>query len=328
MICLLLGKWRPAFIALAFLSALSVAAASEAPPETPVAEVNGTAIGKSMYEFELNQLKQRLQQQGRMISESQMPQLEKNTLENLINRELLFQESIEKGVAVPAEKVAERMAALRQQFSDDAEFQKALQEINLTESEIQSRIEKGLAIEALVNREVVAKIEIDEAEKKAFYDNNPQFFRQPEQIKASHILIKVEAPADESQKKAAKQKIEMVQQKLEAGGDFGELAKEYSEGPSNVKGGDLGFFGRGQMVKPFEDAAFALEPGETSDIVETQFGYHLITVTEKQPERTIAYEEVQDKIAEHLQQQKTDQEVQTYLQKLRGKADIKTYLNP
>jgi peptidyl-prolyl cis-trans isomerase C len=328
MLCLLLKMSRPAFIALAILSALSAAVASEVPSETHVAEVNGTAISKRMYDFELNQLKQRLQQQGRMISESQMPQLEKNTLENLINRELLFQESLEKGVAVPAEKVADRMAALKKQFPNDAEFQKALQEIDLTESEIQSRIEKALAIEELVSREVVGKIEIDEAEKKAFYDDNPRFFRQPEQIKASHILIKVEDPADESQKKAAKQKIERVQQELEAGGDFAELAKEYSEGPSNEKGGDLGFFGRGQMVKPFEDAAFALKPGETSEIVETQFGYHLITVTEKQPERTIAYEEVQDKIAEHLQQQRTDQEVQTYLQKLRSTAEIKTYLNP
>jgi peptidyl-prolyl cis-trans isomerase C len=321
-----LKKIRPAIIALAFGWIFSVAAVSAETPQDNVAEVNGTFISKKFYEFELNQVKQRLQQQGQTVSDSQLPQVEKNTLESVINRELLFQESRKQEIQIPPETVADRMSDLKKRFPSEAEYQKALQEINLTESELEARIEKGLAIEKLIDIEIVEKIVISEDEKKSFYDGNPQFFRQPEQIKASHILIKVDSEADDSQKQEAKKKIEMVQRKLESGIDFAELAKEYSEGPSNVSGGDLGYFGRGQMVPAFEDAAFALKPGEISDVVETQFGYHLITVTEKKPERTIGYDEVKEKITQHLQQQRTDQEVQSYIDKLRSTADIKTYL--
>ena len=108
--------------------------------------------------------------------------------------------------------------------------------------------------------------------------------KKPEQVKASHILVKVDAGADEAKKAEARKKIQEIQQKVKAGGDFEALATENSDCPSKAKGGDLGFFERGQMVKPFEEAAFALKPGEVSGIVETQFGYHIIKVQEKKDE--------------------------------------------
>jgi peptidyl-prolyl cis-trans isomerase C len=112
----------------------------------------------------------------------------------------------------------------------------------------------------------------------------------PEQVHARHILVKVDPKADATQKAAARKKIEDIQKQLKNGEDFSELAKKASDCPSNAKGGDVGYFGRGQMVKPFEDAAFSLKPGEVSGIVETEFGLHLIKVMDKKPEKIMDYQ--------------------------------------
>ncbi len=142
-------------------------------------------------------------------------------------------------------------------------------------------------LESLIEREVLyqqsQKAGIQITDKKVD-DQLAGIKKRFHQVKASHILIKVDAKTDEAKKTEARKKIEEVQQKLKDGGDFAALAKEYSEGPSNVKGGDLGYFGRGQMAKPFEDAAFALTPNEVSDVVETRFGYHLIKVYDNETE--------------------------------------------
>ena len=113
-----------------------------------------------------------------------------------------------------------------------------------------------------------------------------------------------------------------LRNKSQEGADFAKIAEEPSECPSKQQGGDLGFFERGKMVKPFEEAAFNLKVGEVSDIVETQFGFHLIKVSEYQEARTIPFEEVNDKISIHLKNTKEQQAVNTYLGTLREKADI------
>jgi peptidyl-prolyl cis-trans isomerase C len=154
----------------------------------------------------------------------------------------------------------------------------------------------------------------------------PGLFKQPEQVRASHILIKVEPQADESQKAAARKKIQKIQQRLQKGEDFAALAEEFSQCPSSAKGGDLGYFRRGQMVKPFEEAAFALKPGEVSDVVETKFGYHLIKVIEKKSETTIAFEDIKDRLEQYLKQEKVQKEVSLYAQKLKEKAKVERFL--
>lgn len=198
--------------------------------------------------------------------------------------------------------------------------------MNITETEIKSQIEKGIAINSLVETQVTDKIVISEKKSKDFYDSNPQFFKQGEQVKASHILIKVAPDANESQKAEARKKIETIQKKINSGEDFGALAREFSEGPSRERSGDLGYFGRGQMVKSFDAVAFELKPGQVSEIVETQFGYHLIKVYEKKPAKTMAYSEVKEQINQHLKQQKARQQVELYVNGLKKEAKIEKFL--
>jgi len=183
-----------------------------------------------------------------------------------------------------------------------------------------------LAIRKLIDTHIAPNTTVTDKESKTFYEENPDLFKQDEQVKASHILIKLDTAADEAQKTKAKNEIADLQKQLNAGGDFAQMAKEHSQGPSAVNGGDLGFFGRGQMVKPFENVAFGLKVGEVSEIVETRFGYHLIIVTDKKPAAVMPFPETETKIREHLKQKKLEQEVVAYLQTLREKAKIEKFI--
>jgi len=167
---------------------------------------------------------------------------------------------------------------------------------------------------------------ITDEESKTYYDTHPQSFVQPEQVRASHILIRVDADATEAQKTEARKKITTIQQKLKKGEDFATLADNYSEDTTSKKGGDLGYFGRGQMVEPFEKAAFSLKPSEISDIVETQYGYHLIKVVDKKPEAKLTYAAVKDRLDQYLKQQKLQSAEKLYIDNLRKNAAVEKFL--
>jgi peptidyl-prolyl cis-trans isomerase C len=305
---------------------LPALAAENKPAGEKAAMVNGVVITRAHYDKELKVHLERVSRQGRQISDDQLAELKKGVLDGLIEREVLYQESQKAGIKVDNQKVDDQLAGIKKRFPNEAEFQKALTNMDLTEAEVRTQIQRGLAIRGLIDKEVADKIVVTEAETKAYYTGNPQFFQQPEQIKASHILIKVEPTADDSAKAAARKKIEGVRKQLSAGDDFAELAKEYSEGPSGPKGGDLGYFSRGQMVKPFEEAAFSMQVDQVSNVVETRFGYHLIKVYDKRPEKTLAYADVKDKISQRLKQEKIQKGAQEYVETLKKDAKIEKLL--
>ena len=312
-------------LVITLMSALAWAAEKKA-PEDKVAVVNGVTISKETYDRELDFFVRRASPGGKQIPDGQMAQIKSEVLESLIDRELLFQESKKKGIQVKSEAVSDQLQKIKQRYPNQEEFKRLLDDMGLTESDVQKQIERGMAIQELIDKEVTEKIKVSDEETKSFYDKNPQLFEQPEQVKASHILIKVKTDAPDAQKAEARKKIEAVQQKVQKGEDFATLAKTYSEGPSGPRGGDLGYFKRGQMVKPFEEAAFSLKPNETSEIVETRFGYHLIKVNDKKPAKKMTYAEVKDRLNEHLKRKKTDSETNAYLETLRKDAKIEKFL--
>jgi len=294
--------------------------------EEKAAEINEVVITKAQFNKELNIHLDRVAKQGQQVPDDKLADLKNDILEGLIEREVLYQESKKVGIKINGQKVDDQLTAIKKRFPSETEYQAALGKMNLTEVEVKMQISRGLAIRALIEQQVTSKIVITDAETKGYYDSNPQMFQQPAQVKASHILIKVDAGADDAKKAEARKKIEMVQQKIKAGGDFAELAKEYSEGPSNTRGGDLGLFRRGQMVKPFEDTAFAMKPNEVSDIVETRFGYHIIKVYEVKPEQTLTYADVKDKLNQRMKQEKVEKNASLYISQLKKDAKIEKYL--
>jgi peptidyl-prolyl cis-trans isomerase C len=310
-------------IVMFFLPAL---ADDKQPSGEKVAVVNGVVITRAQYDKELNVQRQRVSRQGRQISDDQMAEMKTETLEGLIKREVLYQESQKAGIKVTDQQVNDQVASIKKRFPSEEEFNKALSNMNLTEDEVRVQIQRGLAIRELIDQKVASKVVITDEETRAYYDGNSQLFQQPEQVKASHILIKVEPTADDAKKAEARKKIVEVQQKLKDGGDFAALAKEYSQGPSGSMGGDLGYFKRGQMVKPFDDVAFSMKNNEVSDLVETHFGYHLIKVYDKKPEKILAYADVKDKIAQRLKQEKVEKDATLYVENLKKGAKVEKSL--
>jgi peptidyl-prolyl cis-trans isomerase D len=151
-----------------------------------------------------------------------------------------------------------------------------------------------------------AQVQIPDADVAAYYDDHKDDrFTQPEQVHARHLLVKVDPAATDDEKGVARKIAQGYLDKIRAGGDFAALAKQHSDDPASaVKGGDLGFFGRGEMTPAFEAAAFALQPGEVSDIVETPFGFHVIRVEEHRPGGPQSLESVRDQIVKTLQNER------------------------
>ncbi|NVL90657.1 MAG: peptidylprolyl isomerase [Desulfobacterales bacterium] len=314
-------------IALTLASVVSSTSAEEdKPSQNKVAMVNGSVIARALFDRELSHAQGRLSTTGMPLDTSRLTQLKKEVLEHLIERELLYQESQKRGVKVDEESINEQLKTLKKQFASEKAFRNILTEMNLSEDAIKSQFMQDGAIQEFIDKEFVEKITISNKETKTYYRNNRNLFKRPEQVRASHILVSVDPKGDASQKAEALKKIEKVQRRLHQGEDFSALAKKFSQCPSSAQGGDLGYFKQGQMVKPFENAAFALKSGAVSDIVETRFGYHLIKVVDKKPESIIGYKEVKNELGQYLKQEKVQKEVGLYVGKLKEKAKVERFL--
>ncbi|HMA84324.1 MAG TPA: SurA N-terminal domain-containing protein [Desulfosalsimonadaceae bacterium] len=155
----------------------------------------------------------------------------------------------------------------------------------------------------------LSKVDVSETDIKAYYNNNQKKYQQPATVHARHILLKLNKGASPEEVAKRREKAMEIMKKAKAEKDFSELAAEYSEGPSKEKGGDLGTFERGDMVKPFSDKAFSMEPGEISEPVRTQFGWHIIKVEEKTEKGVKPIAEVKDQIRQTLAMEKAKNEV-------------------
>jgi peptidyl-prolyl cis-trans isomerase C len=170
-------------------------------------------------------------------------------------------------------------------------------------------------------------VKVSDEEVKKYYDDNPADFEEPEKVRASHILIGTRDQASNAElskeKKDAKRKLaEDLVKRARAGEDFAKLAKEYSDDPgSKDKGGEY-VFPRGKMVPEFEAAAFALKTNEVSDVVTTQFGYHVIKLSERMPAAKVDFEKSSSHIKDYLTQQKLQKEIPAYMAKLRKEANV------
>ena len=285
--------------------------------------VNGVVIQEEEVNRGLLYHQQRLlATTGQAIRPDMMMEARKMLLENLIDRELLYQQSRVKGISIKDAEVNEQFDRLKKQYPNEQSFKDSMAEDHLTEDTVKSRIRMNLAVQEFVEKEFGGKVDVTEAEAKAFYDGHPEYFTEPETIRASGILIKVDMKSDAVKKEEARKKLEDIQKRGKKGEDFAILAKDFSQDASAAQGGDLGTIPRGRMPKALDDAAFSLKPGEVSNVVETELGFHLIKVHEKKPEVAVPFKEVEEKIRQYLTNQKLKQRVDQYLIEVKKTAKI------
>ena len=293
------------------------AATVKAADDEVIAKVNGRPI----YGSELQRAK-KAYQAGQQIPADKQKEFDKMALNQLVSAELLYQEGRKLTISDLDKQVDDKIAQGKKRFPTQQDFEKTLKSLNMTESDVREYTRRDIVIANYVQNNFASKVTITEEESRKFYDQNLDKFKQPEQVRARHILIGVDAKATDADKKKAREKIETVKRSLAGGSDFAKLAKESSTCPSSQQGGDLGYFGKGQMVPAFEQVAFSLKPGTVSDIVETQFGYHIIKVEDKREASTQSFTDVKPRIDEYLKGQKINAAITAHLEEARKTAKI------
>ncbi len=300
----------------------STDAAKKSNPSDVMAKVNGVAITRGEVDRAVNI----------MLAQSKIPQpvsseimekAEGAALNQLVSSEILYQAGSKMEIKDLDKQVDEQIEKNKARFPSPEIYQKAVKAAGLTDSEMKTLMRKEIVINYLLEKEVVDKVKVGDDEVKKFYEDNKDKFKTDEKVRASHILIGVDEKASAADKKKAKEKAEAIRKRLLAGEDFATVAKKESTDPgSAAQGGDLGYFSKQQMVPEFADAAFALKPGEISDVVETKFGYHIIKVQDKKPAGIATFDEAKNWIEERLKSQKIQKGVNEYLEKLRKDAKI------
>ena len=263
---------------------------------------------------------------GMTLTPEQQKEMEQSALQQLISAELLYQAGQKIEIPDLEKQVEAKYTQGRSRFGKEEDYTKALKELELDDKGVRDYTRRDLVISTFIEKTILPRITVSEEDAKKFYDQNPDKFTRPESVKASHILIGVDAKATADEKKVAREKAEKLLKEVKGGADFAAVAKGNSTCPSSQQGGDLGFFGKGQMVPPFEQAAFALKPGEISNVVETQFGYHIIKLTEKKTADKVDFKEAQPRIEEYLKNQKVGIAVNDFLTETRKTAKIEVLL--
>ena len=296
--------------------------------------VNGVDIAESDVEAKIKpQLEQMIQRIGKQMPpafiEQYKTQLKQQALETMIVEQLLDEKAAADKIVVTEEEAIEQikeMASQQQPPLSLEDFKSLIQAYGQSFDEVKQRIQRGLSYQKLIETQFAGKINFTEDDAKKYYSENKSKFETPEQVRASHILIKSDTAdpnADPNQVKAkAKAKAEGLLKQIRDGADFATLAKANSNGPSAPKGGDLGFFGKGQMVPAFEKAAFELKIGQVSDVVQTQFGYHIIKAVDHKDAAVLPFEQAKDDILKTLTQNRQNELAEKFIESLKAQASI------
>ncbi len=273
-----------------------------------LATVNGQTITKDDFTRELHA--------SRLGNTEPLPsdpvtwlQLKVAFLDQMVERLLIEQEAARRQIAIVDADVESALDQMKADWPQGS-FDDALAERQLSEESLKKAIYQNLLAEQLSKKVVLPGIEVSEEEIHSHYRRNPEQFSRPEQVRARQILVKTEAVAAE------------ILTRILTGENFTAMARQHSIAPEAEKGGDLGYFGRGHMPKVVEDACFALDKRQTSDIIKSQYGYHLFRVEDRRPAAVIPLNTARVQITSELRNEKLDSAWRSFIAKLKTSAQF------
>lgn len=308
-------------IAILFVVGLSVASGAQ-PVSKVVAVVNGAELTEAELNQEINIIMPMNQNFHGKTSEEKMKKITADAMKNLVDSELRAQDAEAKGIKIPSKILDEEYNKMVVKFKTKEKLVEAYQSAGLTQKSFKRMIERKLLAEKGRLAEVDNAVSISPDKVQKYYSTNVARYSKPEEFRASHILIKVDPAATTEEKTALKEKTEKLLKRIQAGEKYEEIAINESDDLSKIKGGDLGYFHAGQTVAEFEEALLKLKVGETSGVVESMYGFHIIRLTEKRAPRQIPFDEIKDKLEKDLIASEKKQLLENWMARLYKNAKI------
>ena len=258
---------------------------------------------------------------GKQVTEEQMPAVTKQILDGLITQKLIMQFIRDSKIEVSPAEIEGELNKVREDIKTNPGLEgKTLEQVLETHGSSIDTLKSDIIISLSLEKNLGK--DIDDKKIKASFDDNKASYDDTE-VRASHVLVDTRQMKTDAELAQALEKIKKIKAEVDAGKDFAEVAKQYSDCPSKDKGGDLSFFKRkGQMVEPFAAAAFALKVGQVSAPVKTPFGYHIIKVTEIKKGTDVKFDDVKQVIKQNLMEEKAQVLIKQLLEK--AKIEYKT----
>lgn len=270
-------------------------------------KVNGKVISEKEFDMACAEKKHLLRKNS----------LDKTEIEDVVNiltdAVLMLEVADRENIPVDDAEIEHTISRIRSNFKTEEEFNDALSKTGDSIESLKERIMKNLKLRNFVQSKFFEETAVSDDDAQKYYDQYPDRFKKAEEIRASHILF-AEADKDKA--------LEVHEKITEDNENFEEHAKTHSVCPSGRDGGDLGFFDRGKMVPEFEKAAFQTPVGEISDLVQTQFGFHIIKVTDKKEGGKYEFGEIKDSLKQSMANSIVNNKIKKYTEKLREKAEI------
>jgi peptidyl-prolyl cis-trans isomerase C len=285
--------------------------------------VNGTPITQEQIDTFLEQ--KMAGSDGRMSAEQleQMKaQMQDKAVESFVTRTVLLMECEKENITATPQEIEDAIEEMRSTLPEGMTIDDALESTGMSLAGFHEELSFNLCVKKLFEINLEGDFAPSDDDVRAFYEQNTRSFQVPESVQARHILIRSSEQDDASKRAEKKARAEELRTQLLKGADFARVAAENSDCPSKSRGGNLGTFERGRMVKPFEEAAFSQNIDEIGPVVETRFGYHIIQVQSRTPASQRPFNEVRDQIEAHLEQKNRNTAIRTYIDNLKSNATI------
>lgn len=305
----------------------AAAAPTEAAPVAtgPLARINGVELPREEFDSKYAKMTKAFTARQKEIPEGLARRYMESILKQLVEKELLRQKIEGESIQVDAAALEQELAEYKKMFRTEENFDRYLKSASVSLDQIKENIGHNLAVNQLLEK--TGELVVKDDEVREYYEQNKARYEVKEQVRASHILLKVKSKDDKAEDEAARKKAEVIHKEAaKKDADFAALAKEHSQGPTAPRGGDLSYFTRGRMVPEFEKVAFTMKVGEVSAPVRTQFGWHIIKITDRKEGRQRPFDEVKESIEKLLVNKKTRKAKAELVKKLRAEAKIETFL--